>query len=102
MTKGAHLPPMEAFALVLADSFRSTFIARKKTSDHFGADGSLVRRAQPTIYRGDNWKKMMSGLVGFIAFPQGYKCSIFSTFKEKLPKPTSALGGQDLECDEGK
>jgi len=55
-----------------------------------------------TIYRGDNWKKMMSGLVGFIAFPEGYTCSIFSAYKDKVPKSTSTLGVQDPEWDEGK
>ena len=65
------------------------------------ADGTLTRKAQPTIYRGDNWK-IMSGLVGFIAFPEWYTYSIFSAFKDKVPKSSSALGGQDIEWDEGK
>ena len=45
---------------------------------------------------------MMSGLVGFIAFPEGYTCSIFSAYKDKVPKSTSALGVQEPELDEGK
>ena len=102
MTKGLNLPPTEAFATVLGDAFRSTFIARKRTSDQVGPDGTVTRKGQPTIYRSDNWKKMMSGLVGFITFPEGYTCSIFSAFKEKVPKSTSALGGQEPEWDEGK
>ena len=102
MTKGANLPPMEAFSAVLGDGFRSTFIARKKTEDHFNPDGTLHRKGQPTIYRADNWNKMMSGLVGFITFPQGYKCTIFATFKEKPSKQNPAIGGQDVNWDEGK
>ena len=102
MTKGLNLPPTEAFHTILGDAFRSTFIARKRTSDQIGADGTVTRKGQPPIYRGDKWKKMMSGLVGFIAFPEGYTCSIFSAYKEKIPKATSALGGQDPEWDEGK
>ena len=38
MTKGFSLPPMDAFANVIGDSFRSTFSARKRTSDQFGAN----------------------------------------------------------------
>ena len=102
MTKGFNLPPTEAFHTILGDAFRSTFIASKRTSDQIGADGTVTRKGQPPIYRGDKWKKMMSGLVGFIAFPEGYTCSIFSAYKEKVPKSTSALGGQEPEWDEGK
>ena len=102
MTKGLSLPPTDAFANLLGDSFRTTFIARKRTSDQVGADGSVIRKGQPTIFRGDNRKKMMSGLVGFIAFPEGYTCSIFSAYKDKVPKSTSALGVQEPQWDEGK
>jgi hypothetical protein len=45
---------------------------------------------------------MMSGLVGFITFPQGYKCTIFATFKEKPSKQNPAIGGNDVNWDEGK
>jgi hypothetical protein len=45
---------------------------------------------------------MISGLVGFISFPQGFKCSIFAPITEKIPKSRSSLGAVDQTYDEGK
>jgi len=45
---------------------------------------------------------MMSGLVGFISFPQGFKCSIFAPITEKITKSRSSLGAVDQTYDEGK
>jgi len=45
---------------------------------------------------------MMSRQVGFITFPQGYKCSVFAAVKEKPPKPNSNLRGKDVNWNEGK
>jgi hypothetical protein len=44
----------------------------------------------------------MSGLVGFITFPEGYKCTLFAPIPVKNPKARSALGPKDLTHDVGK
>jgi hypothetical protein len=45
---------------------------------------------------------MMSGLVGFITFPEGYKCTLFAPIPVKNSKARSALGPKDLTHDVGK